>query len=124
VIIQAAAHLTFGEKPEKVCRAIEDKVLEKVRHRDFESSRSDLFRYRTHYFRDSGIIGSWVRTHTNANFFYYNNASLDQLFFNTDQIFGFICRIFVGVVVEILYCYRRSNICLTETVSFEKQRFA
>jgi len=39
-------------------KVIEDKVLEKERHRDFELSRSDRFRYRTRYFTDSGIIGS------------------------------------------------------------------
>ncbi len=37
---------------------IKDKVLEKERHREFELSRSDRFRYRTRYFTDSGIIGS------------------------------------------------------------------
>jgi putative transposase len=39
-------------------KVIEDKVLEKERHREFELSRSDRFRYRTRYFTDSGIIGS------------------------------------------------------------------
>jgi hypothetical protein len=46
-------------KPEKgTVKVIEDKVLEKERHREFELSRSVRFRYRTRYFTDSGIIGS------------------------------------------------------------------
>ena len=46
-------------QPEKGrIKVIEDQVLEKERHRDFELSRSDRFRYRTRYFTDSGIIGS------------------------------------------------------------------
>ena len=46
-------------QPEKgKVKVIEDKVLEKERHREFELSRSDRFRYRTRYFTDSGIIGS------------------------------------------------------------------
>jgi hypothetical protein len=39
-------------------KVIKDKVLEKERGKEFELSRSDRFRYRTHYFSDSGIIGS------------------------------------------------------------------
>ena len=46
-------------QPEKGnLKVIADKVLEKERHREFELSRSDRFRYRTRYFTDSGIIGS------------------------------------------------------------------
>ena len=46
-------------QPEKGnVKVIKDKVLEKERHREFELSRSDRFRYRTRYFTDSGIIGS------------------------------------------------------------------
>jgi putative transposase len=46
-------------RPEKGnVKLIEDKVLDKERHREFELSRSDRFRYRTRYFTDSGILGS------------------------------------------------------------------
>ena len=39
-------------------RVIDDKVVAKVRKKDFEISRIIRFRYRTRYFTDSGIIGS------------------------------------------------------------------
>jgi len=53
-------------QPEKGnVKVIEDKVLEKVRRREFELSRSDRFRYRTRYFTDSGIIGSKEFVSTN-----------------------------------------------------------
>jgi putative transposase len=39
-------------------KAIEDKVIEKERSKEFELSKTDRFRYRTRYFTDSGIIGS------------------------------------------------------------------
>ena len=39
-------------------KVIGDKILKKERHREFELSRNDRFRYRTRYFTDSGIIGS------------------------------------------------------------------
>jgi putative transposase len=54
--VYEAGSLTRPEKSR--IKVIEDKVLEKERHRDFELSRSDRFRYRTRYFADSGIIGS------------------------------------------------------------------
>ena len=37
---------------------IAEEVIEKERKKDFEISRSDLFKQRTRYFTDSGIIGS------------------------------------------------------------------
>ena len=37
---------------------ISAKVVAKERKKDFEISRISRFRYRTHYFTDSGIIGS------------------------------------------------------------------
>jgi len=39
-------------------RVIDDKVVAKVRKKDFEIIRISRFRYRTRYFTDSGIIGS------------------------------------------------------------------
>ena len=37
---------------------IAEKVIEKERKKDFEIIRSDLFKQRTRYFTDSGIIGA------------------------------------------------------------------
>jgi hypothetical protein len=46
-------------QPEKGnVKVIKEKIQEKERHREFELSRSDRFKYRTRYFTDSGIIGS------------------------------------------------------------------
>ena len=46
-------------QPEKgKTKAIDGKVLEKERNREFELSRISRFRYRTRYFTDAGIIGS------------------------------------------------------------------
>lgn len=42
----------------KSCRTIDEKVLEKERKADFQTTRLYRFRYRTRYFSDSGIIGS------------------------------------------------------------------
>ena len=39
-------------------KVIKDRVLERERDRGFELSNSDRFRYRTHFFTDSGVIGS------------------------------------------------------------------
>ena len=39
-------------------KAIDDRILEKERKREFELSRKDRFRHRTRYFTDSGVIGS------------------------------------------------------------------
>ena len=53
-------------RPEKgKTKVIGDRILEKERHRKFELSRSDRFRYRTRYFTDSGIIGSKEFVSTN-----------------------------------------------------------
>ena len=46
-------------RPEKGrSRVIGERIIEKERKRDFELSRNDRFRYRTRYFKDSGVIGS------------------------------------------------------------------
>ena len=59
-------------QPEKGnVKVIKDKVLEKERHREFELSRSDRFRYRTRYFTDSGIIGS--KAFVGANYRRFKN---------------------------------------------------
>jgi hypothetical protein len=39
-------------------KVISDKVLAKERKKKFEISRASRFRYRTHYFTDSGMIGA------------------------------------------------------------------
>ena len=53
-------------RPEKgKTKVIGDRILERERHREFELSRSDRFRYRTRYFTDSGIIGSKEFVSTN-----------------------------------------------------------
>ncbi len=38
--------------------AVDDKVLEEERKKDFKLTRTERFRYRTRYFSDSGIIGT------------------------------------------------------------------
>ena len=59
-------------QPEKGnVKVIEDKVLEKERHREFELSKTDRFRYRTRYFTDSGIIGS--KEFVSANYQRFKN---------------------------------------------------
>jgi len=46
-------------RPDKMqAKVINDQVVTKERKNDFEISRISRFRYRTHYFTDSGIIGS------------------------------------------------------------------
>ena len=46
-------------RPEKMqAKFIQDNVVAKERKKGFEISRIDRFRYRTRYFKDSGIIGS------------------------------------------------------------------
>jgi putative transposase len=37
---------------------IKEEVVEKERRKDFKLTRADLFKHRTRYFTDSGIIGS------------------------------------------------------------------
>jgi putative transposase len=49
----------------------ENKVLAKERHREFELSKSDRFRYLTRYFTDSGIIGS--KEFVSANYQRFRN---------------------------------------------------
>jgi putative transposase len=39
-------------------KVIDDATLKKERHKNYEMSRADRFRYRTRYFTDSGIIGT------------------------------------------------------------------
>jgi hypothetical protein len=59
-------------QPEKGnVKVIENKVLAKERHREFELSKSDRFRYRTRYFTDSGIIGS--KEFVSANYQRFRN---------------------------------------------------
>ncbi len=50
---------------------IKDKVIEKERSREFKLSGSDLFKYRTRYFTDSGIIGS--KEFVSANYQRFKN---------------------------------------------------
>jgi hypothetical protein len=46
-------------RPDKMqAKVIDDKVVAKERRKDFEISRIDRFRHRSHYYTDSGIIGS------------------------------------------------------------------
>ena len=53
------------DRPDKLlARAIDEKVLEKERKRNFDLSRLSRFKYRTRYFSDSGIIGSKEFVHT------------------------------------------------------------
>jgi len=53
-------------QPEKGnVKVIEDRFLEKEHSKEFELSKSDRFRYRTHYFTDSSIIGSKEFVSTN-----------------------------------------------------------
>ena len=54
-VYEAGAIIRLDKMQVKV---IDDKVIVKERKKDFEISRVDLFRYRTRYFTDSGIIGS------------------------------------------------------------------
>ena len=61
--VYEAGALSHPEKGN--AKVINDKVLKKERHREFELSRSDRFRYRTRYFTDSGIIGSKEFVSTN-----------------------------------------------------------
>jgi hypothetical protein len=70
-IYEAGALKQPGKENIKV---IEDKVLSKVRRREFELGKSDRFRYRTPYFTGSDIIGSKEFVSTNykqiKNLFY------------------------------------------------------
>jgi hypothetical protein len=46
-------------RPDKMqAKVINDQVVAKERKNEFEISRTSRFRYRTHYFTDSGVIGS------------------------------------------------------------------
>ena len=60
-LINCLAYYEAGasNRPDKMqAKVIEDKVVAKERKKEFEISCISRFRYRTHYFIDSGIIGS------------------------------------------------------------------